>query len=412
VQSRPRWRRTELSPRSPHYLWDGARLSGAVSLYRDRFRSHDLTPADLLAIPPHRRAAIEQLAPYLVAGHRVVLSTHINADGDGCGAEAALARLLAQRRLSVKIVNPTPWPALFEFLLGDDVVDASAKGAKALSGIDLLIVLDISDVKRLGLLADAVRKLKAPRLVIDHHVPSDDPAGDVLLTDTTACATGELVYDLARVLGLEITPAVARALYTAILTDTGSFRFSNTSPRCLAIAAEMLAHGVDPEDMYQRVYANAPLGRVRVLAEALTTLEVDATHGLSWLSLPAGVIERHEVKSEDLDGIVEHARSIVGTRMALFFRDLGHRKIKVSFRSTGDVDVNRFARRFGGGGHAKAAGAMIPGSLEEVRTAVVTAAREYVQTGRGTRESENGPEHSQGGGPDPRAVHRAPRTAR
>jgi phosphoesterase RecJ-like protein len=325
----------------------------------------------------------------VVAGRRVALSTHINADGDGCGSEAALARLLAQRKMSVKIVNPTPWPALFDFLLGDDVVDASGKGTKALSGIDLLVVLDISDLKRLGVLADAVRKLKVPRLVIDHHVPSDDPAGDVLFTDTKACATGELVYDLSRVLDLEITPAVARALYTAILTDTGSFRFSNTSPRCLAIAAELLAHGIDPEDMYQRVYANAPLGRVRVLAEALATLEVDGAHGLSWLSLTSGAVERHDVKSEDLDGIVEHARSIVGTKMALFFRDLGHGKVKISFRSTGGVDVNKFARRFGGGGHAKAAGAMVPGSLEEVRAAVVTAAREFVgsqDAGRGTGE--------------------------
>ncbi|MDQ3949658.1 MAG: DHHA1 domain-containing protein, partial [Gemmatimonadota bacterium] len=302
----------------------------------------------------------------------------MNADGDGCGSETALARLLAQRGMSAKIVNPTPWPALFAFLLGDDVVDASAKGAKALAGIDVLVVLDISDLKRLGALADTVRKLEVPRLVIDHHVPSDDPAGDILITDTTACATGELVYDLTRVLGLEITPAIARALYTAILTDTGSFRFSNTSPRCLAIAAELLAHDVDPEEMYQRVYANAPLGRVRVLAEALMTLEADPAHGLAWLSLPSGAVERHDVKSEDLDGIVEHARSIIGTKMALFFRELGHGKVKVSFRSTGDVDVNRFARRFGGGGHAKAAGAMIPGSLEEVRETIVAAAREFV----------------------------------
>jgi phosphoesterase RecJ-like protein len=142
-----------------------------------------------------------------------------------------------------------------------------------------------------------------------------------------------------------------------------------------------LSLGVDPEEMYQRVYASAPLGRIRALAEALATLEVDPTHGLAWLSLSSAAVERHEVKSEDLDGIVEHARSIIGTKMALFFRDLGHGKVKVSFRSTGRVDVNRFARRFGGGGHAKASGAMIPGSLEEVREAVVKAAREFADGG-------------------------------
>jgi phosphoesterase RecJ-like protein len=249
--------------------------------------------------------------------------------------------------------------------------------------VDALIVLDISDVDRLGVLADAVRKLRCPRLVIDHHVPHDEPAGDVLFTDTTASATGELVYDLAIVLQLRITPEIARSLYTALVTDTGGFRFSNTTPRCHGVAAELLAAGVDPEEMYQRIYASVPIGRLRVLREALETLEVDETVGLSWISLPAGALERYDVRSEELDGLAEHPRSIAGTRMALFFRDLGHGQVKVSFRSTGSVDVNEFARRFGGGGHAKAAGALIPGSLDRVRKAVVTAAREFLRNGGG-----------------------------
>src|SRR5204862_4646825 len=162
--------------------------------------------------------------------------------------------------------------------------DRSADGADALMGIDVLIVLDISDVKRLGGLADAVRSLKAPRLVIDHHIASDDRAGDILLTDTTACATGELIYDLACELGLEITPRIAKSLYAAILTDTGSFRFSNTTPRSHAVAADLLSVGVDPEEIYQRVYASAPAGRVRLLADVLQSLGVDEQKGLAWLS--------------------------------------------------------------------------------------------------------------------------------
>ena len=331
-----------------------------------------------LAIPETRAAAIRQLDRELIPGRRVALSTHMNADGDGCGSEAALARLLAQRGLDVKIVNPTPWPELFSFLLGDDVRDETAKGAAALRNIDLLIVLDISDVKRLGALADAVRGLGVPRLVIDHHIASDEPAGNVVFTDVTACATGELVYDLARVLGFEITPPIAQAMYTAILTDTGSFRFSNASPRCHAIAAELLDAGVDPEDMYIRVYASAPPGRLRLLGEVLPTLGVDETLGLTWLSMNAGALEKYGVRQEDLDGVVEHARSIAGTRMALFFRDLGYGKVKVSFRSTGEVDVNAFARQFGGGGHAKASGALIAGSLDDVRARVIAAAREFL----------------------------------
>lgn len=333
---------------------------------------------DLLTVPAARRSAIEAMARELVPGRRVAISTHMNADGDGCGSETALARLLAAHGLAPHIVNPTPWPEMFQFLLGDDVADRTSRGSKALRDIDLLLVVDISDVKRLGVLADSVRALTVPRLVIDHHIDSDEPAGSIVVRDVDACATAELVYDLATVLGWEINAATARSLYTGMLTDTGGFRFSNTSPRCLAVAAQLLARGVDPEDMYTRIYASAPAGRVRLMADVLGTLQVDEAVGLSWLSMRAGALEDHGVRAEDLDGIVEHARSIAGTRMALFFRDLGHGKVKVSFRSTGDTDVNAFARRFGGGGHAKAAGALIAGELGEVRDSVVQAAREFL----------------------------------
>jgi bifunctional oligoribonuclease and PAP phosphatase NrnA len=334
--------------------------------------------ADILAVPERRREQITTLADVLRPGTRVALSTHMNADGDGCGSQAALAELLAQRGCQVHIVNPTPWPELFRYLLGGDVVDASAKGAAALRDIDVLAVLDINDIRRLGNLGDAVRALTVPIVVIDHHQPGDEPPSNTVLADTAACATGELVYDMARELGLEITPSIARALYTALMTDTGGFRFANTGPRTMAIAGVLLAAGVDPEEMYRRIYASVPVGRLHLLREVLASLEVDEPLGLSWVSLEAGMMERFKVTSEDLDGIVEHPRSIAGTRLALFFRDLGHGKVKVSFRSTGTVDVNALARQFGGGGHMRASGALVVGSLSDVRTQVVAAAREFL----------------------------------
>ncbi|MEP6989505.1 MAG: bifunctional oligoribonuclease/PAP phosphatase NrnA [bacterium] len=333
---------------------------------------------DLLAVSGERRAAIESFAPELVAGRRVALSTHLNADGDGCGSESALARMLAAHGMVPRIVNPTPWPEMFNFLLGDEFTDMTSKGGKALRDIDLLIVLDISDVTRLGNLTETVRALAVPKLVIDHHVASNDPAGTRGVSDVAACATAELIYDVAQVMDWEITPSVARSLYTGMLTDTGGFRFSNTTPRCLAVAAQLLAHGVDPEEMYRRIYASAPAGRVRLMADVLATLQVDEAHGLTWLTMQADALEKYAVKAEDLDGIVEHARSIAGTRMALFFRDLGHRKVKISFRSIGGTDVNAFAREFGGGGHAKAAGALVPGDLAAVRDQVVERAKAYL----------------------------------
>jgi phosphoesterase RecJ-like protein len=280
--------------------------------------------------------------------------------------------------IRARIVNPTPWPETFRFLLGKDLVEESELGSKVLTEVDVLAVLDIADVKRLGGLAETVRGLKIPKLVIDHHVPSEEPPSDLMVADTTACATGELIYDFATVLGLEITPAVALPLYVAMLTDTGGFRFSNTSARCLSIAGQLIAAGVEPEEMYRRLYASLPVGRLHLLRDALATLEVDPEYGLSWISVAAGAAEQYGLRSEDLDGIAEHPRSIGGTKLALFFRDLGHNRVKVSFRSTGSVDVNSFASQFGGGGHAKAAGALINGSLEEVQHAVVAAARKFL----------------------------------
>ena len=334
---------------------------------------------DLLSVPQQRRESIERLAQELRAGRSVAISTHINADGDGCGSETALARLLGQMGIRSRIVNPTPWPEMYKFLLGDDVRDASDLGAKALQDSDVLVVLDISDVKRLGVLAEAVRRLKIPKLVIDHHLPSDEPPSALMVADVTACATGELIYDFAICLGLDVTPTIARALYVALLTDTGGFRFSNTTARCLSIAGQLIASGVEPEEMYSRLYASMPVGRLHLLRDALATLEVDPEYGISWISVPAGAAEEYGLKSEDLEGIAEHPRSIGGTRLAVFFRDLGHDKVKVSFRSTGTVDVNKFAKQFGGGGHAKAAGALIEGTLDYVRHSVVQAAREFLR---------------------------------
>jgi phosphoesterase RecJ-like protein len=348
---------------------------------------------DLLSVPQERRAAIERLAQEFSAGRSVAITTHINADGDGCGSETALARLLAQRGIESRIVNPTPWPEMYRFLLGDDVFDASDRGSKALGEADVLVIVDISDVKRLGALAESVRRLRIPKLVIDHHLPSDEPPSTLLVADTAACATGELVYDVATCLGLTITPDIARALYVAILTDTGGFRFSNTSARCLAVAGQLIASGVEPEEMYARLYASMPVGRLHLLRDALATLEVDPEYGISWISVAAGAAEEYGLKSEDLEGIAEHPRSIGGTRLALFFRDLGYNKVKVSFRSTGGVDVNEFAKQFGGGGHARAAGALIEGSIDSVRHDVVAAARDFLRATDAARPRRT-PRHS------------------
>lgn len=335
-------------------------------------------------LTPAKIAAAQALGAILVPGKRVCLTTHVNPDGDGLGSEVGLLHLLKARGVDAAITNPTATPSRFSFLFDDlPGCDRSAHAVKELRRADVIVVLDISDLTRLGMLYETVRDAGVPIACVDHHV-SDVmlPPGPRYL-DATAAATGELIYEIATANEWPITPEVAQALYVALLTDTGGFRFSNTRPRTLRVAADLLETGVDPEQIYLDVYARAPEGRPRLFAEALQTLVVEPQHGLAWVTVPPGAIERLGVSSDDLDGVVEFPRSIEGVRMALLFREAAQGRIKVSLRSVGNVDVAEFAKRFGGGGHRKAAGLSVVGSLTDVQGTVLEAAREFLASTNG-----------------------------
>jgi len=342
------------------------------------------TPPRLEPVSDARAAAAQAVAAAIADARNIVLTTHVNADGDGVGSEIALVHLLTALGKQVAIANPSPIPERFAFLREPvRPADRTADAVKAVRAADLFLVLDIADAGRLGHLGAPITARGIVTACIDHHqTPGTLPPGPRLV-DAEAAATAELVYDLAATAGWPLTPETARALYVALLTDTGGFRFANTAPRALRVAASLLEHGVHPEQVYESVYATAPLGRLRLTAEVLETLFVEPEIGLAWLTVPAGAIERHGTTTDDLDGLVEMARSVQGTRLALLFRSLAGGGIKVSFRSVGDVDVAAFARSFGGGGHTKAAGASIPGTLDEVQRTVLAAARRLLKDGQG-----------------------------
>jgi len=332
-------------------------------------------------IPPDRARGAQDIAAILAPRRRVALTTHVNADGDGVGSEVALWHLLTARRITATIANPTPIPARFEFLVPPGA-DHSDRAAKELAAADVIVVIDISDLSRLGDLATGVRKARGPTACIDHHVsPGSLPAGPRLVAPE-ASASAELVFDFATALGWELSPDAARALYVGILTDTGAFRFANTTPRVLQVASALLSRGVDPESIYESVYASAPEGRVRLTAEVLQTLVVEPEAGLAWVTVPPDALARHGATADDLDGIVEFPRSIAGVRLALLFRQLANGRIKVSFRSLGTVDAAELAHEFAGGGHVKAAGASVDGSMAEVQHRVLEAARRHLRMGR------------------------------
>ena len=330
---------------------------------------------------PERRAGLERVLHALERARFVALTTHVNADGDGAGCETALGAWLIARGKRVIIVNPTPFPQNLAFLLPANlpVVDAKTDFDRVLlEGVDLLVVLDTGEPRRID---------KVPRLlpgvetvVIDHH-PVVTPAipATVSVQDTSACATGELIYDMIMMTDAGEWPReTVQGLYTAVATDTGSFRYANTTPRTHEIAAELIRRGLDPEDAYRRLYGTVPLRRIQLLTAALENLEVDAELPITWITVPRATMQELEANADDLDGIIEHARSIAGTEVAILFRETNG-STKVSLRSNGELDVNALARQFGGGGHVKAAGALMGGAVTDVRPKVLDATRAAVR---------------------------------
>lgn len=318
----------------------------------------------------------------LLASRRAVLTTHLNADGDGAGSQAAVASWMRANGSEAWIVNPTAFPDTFRFLVEDDwVVPAGSARARDLCETsDLAVVLDTGEVPRIGRVNEMIRGL--PTVVIDHHPLGPQPIGGTSLRDASACATGELVYDVIQAANGPWDERIANGIYAAVLTDTGGFRFDNTTEACHRIVAEVMALGVEPERMHERIYGRSPMRRWKILRHALDTLEHDAEAGLSWMVIPKAPYEELGVVAQDLEGIVDIPRSIEGTEVGLLFRETQSGEVKISFRSNGDVDVNALARRFRGGGHVKASGAVTAGPMDEAVARVLNATRTAVEAAR------------------------------
>ena len=333
--------------------------------------------AEVLQVPQHRRDGLAPIAAQLMTAEHIVLSTHVNADGDGAGSQAAVAAWLAALGKQPRIVNPTPFPPHFRYLVEDEwIVDlGDARFEQVCARAQLLLVLETGEPKRIGKVLNALAGKTT--CVIDHHPAAEHGFEGLTFLDPEACATGELVFDLLHVANAAEPWArsCAEGIYTAIVTDTGSFRFSNTTFRAHLVAGDMIRRGVDPEATYKQLFATVPLRRIKLLRAALDHLETDAELPITWLSVPRVIAQETDATSEDMEGLVDHARSIEGTEVALLFRETADGGTKVSLRSNGETDVNAIARQFGGGGHVKASGAVIAGGLEAARARVLDAVR-------------------------------------
>jgi phosphoesterase RecJ-like protein len=336
------------------------------------------------SISPNRRPAIQELLEVVSGAQSVILTTHVNADGDGTGSQVAMASWLRAQGKEAWIINPTPFPKSFDFLLPDPAwsVDPGSNRAKeVLEKADLAMVLDTGEVSRIGRVMPLIQGL--PLVVVDHHPIGPDPIGGISYRDSTASATGELLFDLFFEAGKGWSPGIAMGLYVAILTDTGSFRFSNASPRAHRVVAELLEKGVNPQECYREVYGAAPLRKLKLLMASLEELEVDPEGLIAWMTIPTEAFESLSATTDDLEGLVDYPREIQGVEVGVLFRETVKGGTKISFRSNGAVDVNALAAQFGGGGHLRAAGAMVERPLATVRDEVLEATRDAVRASAG-----------------------------
>ncbi len=311
--------------------------------------------------------ALDLLRP---AKGRGLLLGHVHPDADVLGTLLALREALASRGWSVVAGGPHPAPAVLSFLPGVD----EYQRLDGLDGeFDVAILTDCPNHGRTEGLIDAARAASAAVLNIDHH-PDNRRYGTVNWVDPAAAATGEMVYDLLVGVGAPLTPTIATNLFTAIHTDTGSFRYSNVTPRTFAIASELVRAGADPAFVSGRLYETRETGALRSLGDVLQRVEVSPDGEIAWIALPAGVVPETFVEAEDL---VNYPRSIGSVRVACLLRERDG-QVKVSLRGKGDVDVSEVAHRWGGGGHRNAAGCTIPGALAAVTADVLDAVRAAV----------------------------------
>ena len=306
---------------------------------------------------------------------RVLCLGHVHPDGDVLGTLFGLGLALGAAGSSVTFAGPHPVPEVLSFLPGSDRWNVWKTAPET---FDVVVMTDCPNPDRSEGLLEGARGPQSRVLNIDHH-PDNRRYGTVNWIDPSAAATGEMIFDLVRALGLRVTPAVALNLFTAVHTDTGSFRYSNTTPRTFRIAAELTAAGADPSLVSDRLYQQRARDALRQLGEVLRRVEVSEDGRIAWLSVPRGLVSRDFLDAEDLVG---YPRSIGGVKVAVLLREEEPGKVKVSLRAKGDVPVNAIAHRFGGGGHENAAGCTLPGTLEEAAAALLAAVRESLGPAR------------------------------
>ncbi len=318
-----------------------------------------------------------QIAELFRTNDRFVILSHVDPDGDALGSALGLAAILRAAGKTVDVAVPGGTPRLYRFLPGADRVGAVPDDV--MTDPDLIVAVDASSPSRLAHL-EPLLSIDAPVLNIDHH-GDNSRYGDTNWVDSTACAAALMIQELAVAENLPIPLDAAIGLYVGILTDTGRFTFANADNRGIVAAADLVGRGADPHRIATAIYERHTASSVRLLGQALSTLDLREDGKIACLHVTRAMVEEAGARDEDADGFSVHARSLDGVLVGVFLREAEGGNIKVSFRSNEGVEIDGVASRFGGGGHPRASGARVPGPIEEAKESILGAVSEHLRNG-------------------------------
>jgi phosphoesterase RecJ-like protein len=303
--------------------------------------------------------------------HSFVITSHARPDGDAIGSSVGLMHLLEGMGKKVVVAFADPIPLSYFSLKGVDRIVCALPSEPP----DAAILLECDSIERSSY-DRAQFEAMAPAMMIniDHHLTGREFAGFNWI-DSNACAVGAMIYELALATGMPITPAMAECLYTAVLTDTGSFTYPSTTASTFAMAAHLVESGASPNGIAQAIYFSNPPARIRLLAAALRNIVIDPrSHGrVAWSAISLDEMEQAGATVEDCEGVVNYLIGMAGVEAAMFLREMASSEgFRLSLRGKGEIDVAALAERFGGGGHRSASGCIVEGTLSEVTDRLLT----------------------------------------
>ena len=316
---------------------------------------------------------MNQIIRLLKNSHAVLIASHANPDGDAISSSLAMGLALSSSKKEVTLYNESPIPAVYRFLPAFDQVVHRIDESTV---YDTAVILDCSDLERIGKAVSLVAEIPVV-INVDHHI-TNTFFGDFQLIDTAACATAEILFHIIKAMNIPFDKAIATSIYTGILTDTGSFRFSNTNKAAFSISEEMINLGVDPYEIAQHVYGTYSLGRMKLLNLALESIEISRNGKLSMMTLTQNMFAKTGTQPEDVDGMINYAKRIEDVKVAVLIQEdyngtgksIVSNQYNVSLRSDGTVDVAEIAAAFGGGGHFSAAGFSMQVTLVDLKAQI------------------------------------------